>query len=498
MYRQPNEILRFVQFTFTPATLELTCDGDPVAIEPQSIRLLEYLIRHRDHVVSRDDLVEAIWQGRAISDWAISGAIKALRTALGDLGREKQFVRTVHSRGYRFVANVTVQNGDSGAVLPTILVRLFRAPSDIDGVAYLADGLCEDLIAGLSRQNAVKVLPFHFSRALSEVTPPENAGITHIVDGNVRQFDGAIRIHVSVLDATGTGQLWAERFDLTRASLLAGHHRITERILEVVTPGQPTATPRPRGTSNSEAYDSYLKGRYAYFRYEPAAFVQALAHFSKAAKLDPGFADAFAQQSYCRTTLYVFGLPGADLTLDRAGALARQAIELDDNSALGYARLGWVLGYLGQPEATIAAFEAALARDLGNPEVYLAYGETMNRLARPDLAGPLLQKAFSGDNYPPPSWEFARGHAKVLLGQQDHAISHFHAVLERIERFIPARVQLARAYWEAGRHEDATKMVAKIRVFAPKFGLAHAGRMFPYPLEKERARLVKALTGAGL
>jgi Tfp pilus assembly protein PilF len=217
-----------------------------------------------------------------------------------------------------------------------------------------------------------------------------------------------------------------------------------------------------------------------------------------AATLDPMFADAFAQQAYCRTTLYVFGLPSADKTLGPAEALARQAIKLDNSSALGHARLGWILGYGSKPEETIVAFEAAVACDPENAEVYHACGETMNRLAQPERAEPLLQTAFSKDSFFPPSWEFPQGHTKILVGEHVSAIGHFLSVQERVERFIPARVQLTRAYWEAGDHLAASRTVAEISTIAPKCSLAHAARMFPYPIAKERSRLLNALAGAGM
>lgn len=490
------EIWRFEPFVLNMAASELTRDGQAVGIEPQSLRILAYLIANRDRVVSRDDLIETIWQGRAISDWAVSGAIKAVRAALGDQGKEKQFVRTIHSRGYRFVADVIPQVQNTPK--PTVLVRLFRVPPDVESAAYLADGLTDDLITSLSRHHGLKVMSYNSSRALSDKEPPMDIGISNIVDGSLRQFGDIIRINVSVLDSTGTDQVWAERFDLTRASLLAGHDRIGDRLADVLSPGRPVAHPLQHGTRNPEAYDQYLKGRYAYFRYEPAAFAEALDHFSRAAALDPTFADAVAQQAYCRNTLYVFGLPGADKTLDAAEALARRAIQLDDGSALGYAKLGWVLGYRGQPDATIAAFEAALARNPDSAEVYHSYGETMNRLAQPDLAEPLLRTAFSKDSYFPPSWDFPRGHTALLLGEHAQAIAQFCSVLEKVDRFIPARVQLVRAYCEAGDREAAAAEVAKIKTIAPKYSLAHAERMFPYPVAKVRDGLIAALTGAGM
>ena len=97
------------------------------------------------------------------------------------------------------------------------------------------------------------------------------------------------------------------------------------------------------------AYEHYKKGRYSYFRYEPRAFMDALCEFEKATKIDLGYANAYAQQAYCRTALYVFGLPGADETLNPAEELARKAIEIAPTATLGHVRLGWVFGYCERP-----------------------------------------------------------------------------------------------------------------------------------------------------
>lgn len=493
------QIWRFGPFVFNEATSELLKDGKAVPIEPQSLSLLGYLIRHRDRVVSRADLVAAIWQGRAVSDWAISGAVKALRVALGETAPERQFVRTIHSRGYRFVAEATstLLEGQSHN-RPIVLVRIFRMPVAATGLDYLAEGLAEDLITGLSGRPNWRVLSYNTARALMDAVPSADLGVSTIIDGSVRRSGDTIRINVAILDGTGAQQIWAESFDLTAGSLLAGHDRICERLMAVLSPGDQENRSRRRGTLRAAAYDHYQKGRYAYFRYEPKAFVEALASFSMATEIDPSFANAYAQQAYCRCTLYVFGLPMADKTLEAAEALARRAIEIDPASALGHVRLGWVLGYCGKPNETIEAFETALRLEPDNAEVYHAYGETMNRLAQPLKAAPLLDVVFTKDSFLPPSWEFPQGHTEILLGDHGRAIDHFQSVLDRLERFIPARVQLVRALWEAGKTAEAAQNVAIIKTFAPMYSLAHAARMFPYPDETEKTRLIDALAGAGM
>ncbi|MEM1078622.1 MAG: hypothetical protein AAGI09_08860 [Pseudomonadota bacterium] len=201
---------------------------------------------------------------------------------------------------------------------------------------------------------------------------------------------------------------WAESFDLTTQSLLAGHDLIAQRLLAARAPGGGDRPSRARGARRSTAYGHDQKGSEAHFRYEPAAFVEALGHFGQAAPFDLGYAIAYAQQAYCRNTFYVFCLPKAGKTFAPVETLARKANAIDDRSALAHGRLGWVLGYVGRPEETLAAFTAALASDPENAEVYQAYGETMSRLARPKRALPFSERVVFMDSCFPPSWEFPR------------------------------------------------------------------------------------------
>ena len=87
--------------------LELRHTGTPVALEPQTFDVLVYLVRHRDRVVPKEELMDEVWGGRFVSETAVTSRIKQARRALGDDGRSQGFIRTHHGRGYRFVAEVS-------------------------------------------------------------------------------------------------------------------------------------------------------------------------------------------------------------------------------------------------------------------------------------------------------------------------------------------------------------------------------------------------------
>lgn len=106
-------IYRFDDFLVDPERRELTRAGQPVAVEPQVFSLLVHLLENRDRAVSKDELVEAIWDGRFVSDSAISSRIKSARKALGDDGRSQKYIKTIHRHGFRFAGHSAVQENNA-------------------------------------------------------------------------------------------------------------------------------------------------------------------------------------------------------------------------------------------------------------------------------------------------------------------------------------------------------------------------------------------------
>ena len=99
-----NKVLfSFDKFTLDTDRRELRADGRDIAVEPQVFDLLEFLIRRRDRVVSRDDLIEHVWKGRIVSESALATRINAARRAIGDDGTRQALIKTVARKGVRFI-----------------------------------------------------------------------------------------------------------------------------------------------------------------------------------------------------------------------------------------------------------------------------------------------------------------------------------------------------------------------------------------------------------
>ncbi|MEP0316862.1 MAG: alpha/beta fold hydrolase [Hyphomonas sp.] len=134
----------FGEYALDPDTIELRRGANIVAIEPQVFALIQYLIEHRERVISRDELIEAVWGGRFVSDSAISSRAKSARKALGDDGRTQAVIKTVHGKGVRFVA--PVEAAEPGAAGPALRVQgvqqdiRFCRSADGTQIAYATAG----------------------------------------------------------------------------------------------------------------------------------------------------------------------------------------------------------------------------------------------------------------------------------------------------------------------------------------------------------------------
>jgi TolB-like protein len=213
---------------------ELRRDGVLRPIEPQVFDLLEYLIRNREHVVSRDDIFKAVWHGRLVSDGALSTRVNAARHAIADTGVEQRLIRTVRGKGFRFVGVIsenkkTVNSASKFATedqkfpstflnRPTIAVLPFVNLNIDQEQDALAAGMAEELITAFSKIDWLFVVSRNSSfaykdKGLETRQITRNLGIRYVVEGSVRQVAGEMRITVRLLDGVADYQLWAEHYD---------------------------------------------------------------------------------------------------------------------------------------------------------------------------------------------------------------------------------------------------------------------------------------------
>src|SRR5215470_437268 len=112
-------VLRFGDHVLDIERRELRRGAEPISLEPQVFDLLVYLVRNRDRVVAKDDLIDGVWGGRIVSDSALTTRLNAVRRAVNDSGVDQRVIRTVPRRGVLFVGEVSEDGEPAAAVEPT-------------------------------------------------------------------------------------------------------------------------------------------------------------------------------------------------------------------------------------------------------------------------------------------------------------------------------------------------------------------------------------------
>src|SRR5947207_1650376 len=214
----------FENYAFDTDRRELHRGADAVAIAPKVFDLLDFLIRNRERVVSKDDLINAIWNGRSVSDAALTTRLNAARSAIGDSGQGQRLIKTLPRRGFRFVGPVQQEHGLFGAPVaddgriepskpilalpdkPSIAVLPFQNLSDDPEQEYFADGVVEDIIVALSRMRWLFVIARNSSftykgRAVDVKQVGRELGVRYVLEGSVRKAANRVRIRGKLVDA---------------------------------------------------------------------------------------------------------------------------------------------------------------------------------------------------------------------------------------------------------------------------------------------------------
>ncbi len=361
-------IYRFGKFTVDEEKVELRRDDAVVPVEPQVFALLALLIANRDRMVSKTEIIEKIWDGRFISDAALSSRVKSARQAVGDNGRDQRWIKTVHGKGFRFVGDDVVEGGTASPATrdeaetaaparegrPSIAVLPFRLVGAAGPYAGVADALPHELISALSRLRWLFVIArgssFRFRGAEPDIREVGAAlGVRYVISGVVEVVGERITVTVDLADARNGGVLWGDVF----SGRVDDVHEIRSRIvasviaaLEVHIPQNEAREASITAPDHLDAWAAYHLGLQHLYRFNKSDNGAATAMFERAISREPDFARAHAGLSSTHFQ-NAFLHYNDDLAAERTAArrAAEKAIELDPldpfaNFAMG--RVSWV------------------------------------------------------------------------------------------------------------------------------------------------------------
>jgi len=462
----------FAEFEIDLGQQELRRLGQAVHIEPQVFDLIVHLVRNRDRIVSKDELIETIWNGRIISEAALSSRINGARRALGDNGSDQAMIRTLHKRGFRFVGDVEAieapmtdaaarpvpdapgrvagrvsvasevsRLGDvvsetvkaEAVTRSSIAVIPFGNMSDDPENDYFSYGLTEDIIRLLARNRWLSVISRHSTiafqgRVVDAREIGELLGVRYVMVGSVRKNRDAVRITAELVRAADRQQIWADKYDLQLEYIFDIQEEMARQIAATIEPELSKVEQQlaaRKAPESLDAWDCYQRGLWNFWRFTTPGFDSAESYFQRAIAADPNFARGHGALSYVNLQRAFIDEPK-----DRAARLevalrqARHAVALDELDCFCHCALGRALCLTNQNDDAMAALDVSLELNPSFAQAYFAQGFNLLWYGREIEAETLLDRALtlSPRDSHITAFHHVRSWAHFSLGEYDIAV----------------------------------------------------------------------------
>ena len=504
----------FENFALDDERRELRSDGI-VPVGPQVFDLLIYLIKNRDRVVSKDDLIASVWGGRIVSDSTLDSRVNAVRKALGDSGREQKFIRTFARKGIRFIGEVTEASaGSPDATIsltndgrPTFAVLPFQNLSNDPAQEYFADGLSEDLIAALGSWCRFPVICRHSSfiykgRSVDAIEAGRELGARYILEGSVRKSNTHVRITARLTDATTGLHLWADRYDREIDDVFAVQDEITAKIAAAVEPELHRHEQRRAAVitkTNPAAYDLVQRGNWHHNIFTAADAEEAQRLYSAAIEADSSYARAYSNMASTKFWAVQMGwAENPQSTLQTALEFARKAVALDDKDARGHFHVAQASLWLHRHDEAIAEARRAIALNPSLVQAHAVLGYALDCIGEFEDA---LKTVTHSLRLRPYDQTIVRcipaiSIAHYQLGAYDAAQEVAQRVVGMNKNYWMGHQMLAASLGQLGRKQEAAAVLAEIRQREPDVSRGEYSSRFPFRdliyIERIEDGLIKA------
>jgi len=484
--REPNGewTLRyfFEDYSFDTDLRELRRGPEVIRTTPQVFDLLGYLIRNRDRVVSKDNLVEWVWNGRIVSDAAVTTRLNAARTVIGDCGEEQRLIKTLPRKGVRFIGSVRETEGpaaptgaerEQGRDAPisassphlSIVVLPFANLSDDPAQDYFADGITESLTTDLSRIRGSFVIGRH--TAFTYKGKPTNLrqigqelGVRYVLEGSVQRNGNRLRVNVQLVDAKIGAHLWADRFDNTVADLFDMQDEIVSRLANTLHAELTEQEARRSERSpHPSSMDLYFQGKtWLYKGWTPQYAARARGLFERAVALDPDNLEATIWSAVVDLLVGV-----AHMSDDKAALVATaeatliKVLSIAPNHAAAHLYMATALMASNRVALGIAECERALELDRNLAEAHAQIGMGKFYVGRGAEIEPHMNEAFrlSPRDMFAFDWLMMIGFAKLQVMADAEAVGWFRRSLEANRNYPLAHFALGAALALLGAREEA-------------------------------------------
>jgi TolB-like protein/Tfp pilus assembly protein PilF len=486
----------FEDFVLDSDRRELRRGATRIPVEPKVFDLLVFAVGNRDRVFSKDELMRGVWEGRIVSESALATCINAARNAIADSGEEQRIIKTFARKGFRFVADVREGRSNADVIRnalipyaqplalpekPSIAVLPFQNMSSDPEQEYFADGVVDDIIAGLARIQWLFVISrnssFVYKNKPTNVRQiGQELGVRYVLEGSVRKAGNQIRIATQLIDAETGSHVWVERYDRKLEDIFALQDEISISVISAIEPSLKRAEierVRRRRPGNLEAYDLVLRAQpFAHSHLAEEAAI-AIPLLKRALEFEPDYAAAHAPLALCYHSRFSrAGLSEEDREAAVHHARAAILVGADDAAALGIA--GFVLSLDAHDHTTaLQVFDRALALSESNYFALCSSALALSWMGTADVAIERGNRALRLSPFDPLNYlsynALAISYLHIDQLEQAHEVATRSVQLN--PRFSVSRAFLAAALVRLGREREAKIAAKQLLSIDPNFSI---------------------------
>ncbi len=516
--------------------------GEIVPLPLKAVELLIVLLENRGEVVSKNQLLEAVWEETYVEESVLSNNVYILRKTLSELGAGKDLIQTVPRRGYRFVENSgepgdeseivverhvfrqtmieeilgelesrqprndatdgNVEDAENGAganateLINSIAVLPFINDTGDADLDYLSEGIAESLIDNLSLLPRLRVMArttvFRYQK--TDINPQQigaELDVETIVTGRIRLFKGSLTIKIELVSTTDAAQLWGDQYRRELKDVLEMQTEIAREIsgkLRLNLTKRETKNFPRLDTASAEAYHFYLKGRYFWNKRTAEWMKKGIECFQQALDCDPNYALAYSGLADSYISFATVSALSPSTSIPQAKAAARKALEINDRLAEAHAALGFIeSNYDWDWAAAETHFKRAAET---NPNYSIAFHwHGFCSMARGQFADSIeLMKEAQKLDPLSPIINTACGLPYYFMRRSERAIKIYREVLETNASFFPVRVYLGMAYEQNGQFDEAIAEFRQALALTPVNTFARASLAYIYAASGDEQR----------
>ena len=462
-------IYRFGDTSVDTLRAEVRRAGETVPLRRKSFDVLVYLLQRPRRVVTKAELLDAVWGDSIVTEGSLKQCLMEARAAIGD--HERKLIRTVPRRGYILEAPFS-SKALAADERTSILVAPIKDQSVDGDSAYIADGLTEEIIVELSRIRSFRVISSASAMRLkgNGETVQDTArelGVDFILDGSIHRRGDKLRVTLQLSQLDSDDAQWSERYNGTLANLFDIHDEIAQAVTKELTKRVPAPEPMDKEKlENPRAVESYLRARSQMWRFSQGGLQQAERHLVNGLDLVGPNTRLLATLGHVYARYSEIGLDPNGTLLGKAADCAKRIFELDANSSRGNALLGMVQFHSGALRAALEPLERALRANPTDPDTLGTLGYLYALIGRNEKAQHLFAECLAIDPLTPIN-HCMPGFVALMEGRNSDALPHYRQFL-KMDPYNPfAAWSLGYVLLRNGKHDEASEIIGELKVNHP-------------------------------